>query len=99
VNLKKNCRIFGLSTSFLVLLGVISLWFESDHINYYFLTLALIFLIASLVQPFLFIPLVKIWISFGNLMHQISNPILLGIIFYVLLTPTGFLNRLFMKKI
>ena len=39
-------------------------------------------------------PLNLIWLKFGLLLHKIVNPIVMGLLFYVVFTPMGFIMRL-----
>lgn len=55
---------------------------------------AAVFLAATLIRPSILHPLNRAWMAFGNLLHRVVNPIVLGVIFYVVLTPMGVLMRL-----
>ena len=68
---------------------------ENQTIGYIFATLTLIFLITTLTNAKLLLPLNKIWMQFGFLLGTIINPIVLGIIFFVLFTPYGIVMRMF----
>ena len=57
-----------------------------------FLTIAL--LTISVLNPKLLLPLNKIWMIFGYLLGLIIRPIVLGIIFFGIITPIAFLLRL-----
>jgi hypothetical protein len=56
-----------------------------------------VFLIVSLVYPKLLTPLNKLWAKFGQLMHKITNPLIMGIVFFLTVLPTGIILRLFGK--
>lgn len=49
--------------------------------------------------PSILAPLNKIWFRFGLLLHHIVNPVILGIIFFVIITPLGFITKLFGGKL
>src|SRR5262245_4630921 len=51
------------------------------------------FLVVTLVAPALLGPLNKLWLRFGLLLNRIVNPVVLGIMFYVIVTPMGWLKR------
>ena len=51
--------------------------------------------IITFFTPKLLTPLTKSWFSLGNLMGKIVSPIVLGAIFYLLITPIGLLGHLF----
>lgn len=56
---------------------------------------ALIFLLLALFQPRLLSPLNRVWTKFGLLLHKVTNPILMGVIFFLACTPMGVGMRLF----
>ena len=51
--------------------------------------------ILALAVPRSLAPLNKAWFHLGQLLGKIVSPIVLGIIFFVLLTPIAFVTRLF----
>lgn len=42
--------------------------------------------------------LYKAWISFGKLLNKITSPILLGITYFLILTPIAWIYRLFNRR-
>lgn len=57
------------------------------------------FSIVAVVLPDLLGPLNKVWTRFGLLLHKIVSPIVLGILFFALVTPIGILMRLLGKDL
>jgi hypothetical protein len=55
--------------------------------------LAAIFLIAALLRPALLNPLNRIWLKFGLLLHKIVNPVIMALLFYGTVLPTGLVLR------
>ena len=51
------------------------------------------FLAAAFLRPQLLAPLNRVWIEFGLLLHRIVSPLVLGIMFFLVITPIGFLRR------
>jgi len=51
-------------------------------------------IIIAIVRPRILRPANQLWARFGLLLHKITNPIILGVIFYVVITPTGLVMRL-----
>ncbi len=39
-------------------------------------------------------PLNRLWTRFGMLLHRIVNPVVLGVLFFLVITPVGLLRRL-----
>jgi len=59
------------------------------------LFVALLFLIITLFKADLLLPLNKLWMRFGFLLGKIISPIVLGIIFFGLITPYSIVIRVF----
>lgn len=57
------------------------------------------FLAISVFKPGLLQPLNWLWTRFGILLGMVVSPIVLGIIFYLVVTPTGFVVRLLGKDL
>jgi hypothetical protein len=72
----------------LVLGGGVRLWA---------LAVAAAFLGVALIAPAVLAPLNRLWLKFGMLLHRVVNPIVLGIMFFAVITPIGLLMRLFGK--
>ena len=58
-----------------------------------------IFLILGLVNSKILTPLNKIWFKFGLFLGKIISPFVMGIIFFLVVTPIGFLMRMIGKDI
>ena len=56
-------------------------------------TLAAFFLIAALARPALLNPLNRLWLKFGLLLHRIVNPVIMALLFYGTVLPTGLALR------
>ena len=54
---------------------------------------ALAFLVVGLARPVLLHPLNRLWTRLGQLLGRVMTPIVVGIIFYVVITPIGLLKR------
>ena len=58
-------------------------------------TASLIVALATLFAPRLLAPFNTAWFQLGQLMGKIVSPIVLGAIFFLMLTPIGLITRLF----
>jgi len=58
---------------------------------------ALAFAAVALIRPGILRPLNVLWFRFGLLLHKVVSPIVLGLIFYVAVTPVGLTMRAFGK--
>ena len=75
----------------------ISLYFlysERFSTGYIFASLALLFVIITIIKADLLLPLNKLWMYFGYLLGIIISPIVLGIIFFGLFTPYSLVMRM-----
>jgi hypothetical protein len=59
--------------------------------------IGLSFLVATLVNPDVLLPLNRLWMRFGQLLGMIISPIVMGIIFFGLFTPMSLTMRLFRR--
>ena len=71
----------------------------NENIRYWSLIISLIFLILGLLNSKILTPLNKIWFKFGILLGKIVSPIVMGIIFFLVVTPTGLLMRILKKDL
>ena len=60
-------------------------------------TVAGAFLLAALVRSVVLAPLNRLWMRFGRLLHAIVSPVVLGLLFFAVMTPVGLLMRAFKK--
>ena len=61
--------------------------------------LSLVFLIITIIKPSLFTSLNKLWIQFGILLGKIISPIVMGLVFFFVVTPIGILVRVLKKDV
>ena len=87
-------RSFGIVFSiFFTLLGLYPI-LNNANINIYFLVTAAFFLVLGLLNSKILFPLNYIWFKFGILLGFIVAPIVMGIIFFAVVTPTGIIMRI-----
>ncbi len=63
------------------------------------LAVAVVFAALGLMVPGVLGPLNKVWTRLGLLLHKITSPIVLGLMFFVVVTPFGLVMRLFGKDL
>lgn len=86
-------RTFGLvMAAFLVLVALLPL-LRGHAVRLWALPLSALFLLAALVAPKILAPLNRAWTALGTLLHAVINPIVLGILFYLVFTPFGWVLR------
>jgi len=87
-------RAFGLV--FTGVFAVVGLWplVSARPTRIWALCVAGAFLIAALVRPAVLAPLNRLWLRLGLLLQRITNPIVLGLLFFGTVLPIGLLMRL-----
>ena len=63
------------------------------------LIVSLIFLILGLLNSKILTPLNKIWFKFGLFLGKIISPLIMGVIFFFVVTPIGLIMRVFKKDL
>ena len=59
---------------------------------------AAVFAGLALLWPRLLSPLNRVWFWFGLALHKVVNPIVMGVLFFAVITPVGVLMRLTSKR-
>ena len=92
-------RSFGLV--FFVVFLIVALWplkYEED-IRLWSLVLSIIFFILGILNSQLLTPLNKLWFKFGMFLGSIVSPIVMGIVYFIVVTPIGIFMRLLGKDL
>ena len=97
-NISSN-RTFGIL--FFVVFLFIGLWplINLGEPRIWSLIISVIFLILGLINSKLLSPLNKIWVMFGELIGKIIAQIVMGIVFFIIITPIGLFMRLIGKDL
>lgn len=66
-------------------------------VRWWSLALAAFFLAAAYLFPNSLTPLNRLWTTFGLLLHHIVNPLIMGLLFFLTVTPIGLVMRLLGK--
>ena len=92
-------RNFGIV--FFIVFLIIALWpvLKQNEIRIWSLIISFIFFVLGLINSKLLTPLNKLWFKFGILLGNIISPIVMGIVFFLVVTPTGLVMRIFRKEI
>ena len=86
-------RSFGLTFAAVALiLAGIWLWRGSDW-WIYALAASAAFAIVALAAPKVLAPFNKAWLKFGLLLHHIVNPLVMGLLFFAVITPMAVIAR------
>jgi len=92
-------RSFGVV--FFIVFIIISLWplLNGDQIKIWFFLAALVFLVLGLINSKLLNPLNRLWFKFGMLLGAIIAPVVMGIVFFLVVTPTGLIMKILGKDL
>ena len=92
-------RSFGLV--FFVVFLIVALWplKSGEDIRIWSLALSIIFFSLGILNSKLLTPLNKLWFKFGILLGSIVSPIVMGIVFFLVVTPTSIIMRLLGKDL
>ena len=71
----------------------------SEEIRIWSVIISLIFLVLGFFNSKILTPLNKIWFKFGIFLGKIISPMIMGIIFFLVVTPTGLIMRLLGKDV
>ena len=96
---RKNNITFGiLFFIFFLIIGFYPL-ISSGTIRIWSITLSLLFLIITIIKPNLFTSLNKLWIKLGILLGKIISPIVMGLVFFFVVTPIGIFVKILKKDV
>ena len=92
-------RSFGIV--FFVFFLIVSVWpIQYDgNIRIWSLIVSVIFLLLGIANSNILTPLNKLWFKFGLLLGKIISPIVMGVIFFLVVTPTGLIMRILGKDL
>tara|TARA_X000000368_G_scaffold405600_1_gene382904 strand:+ start:367 stop:762 length:396 start_codon:yes stop_codon:yes gene_type:complete len=92
-------RSFGIV--FFVVFLLVGLWpiLKNSDLRIWSLILSIIFLFLGLLNSRILTPLNYVWFKFGMLLGKIISPIVMGLIFFVVVTPTAIILKLFNKDV
>lgn len=87
-------RTFGVvMAAALALLGLINGW-HAGRLWPWALVVAALFLAAAWLRPSSLHPLNRLWMKLGLVLHGIVNPVVMGILFFGTIWPTGIVMRM-----
>ena len=86
---------FGIVFFLVFLLIAIYPILKDGNIRLWSLVIAAIFLFLGLTKSRILTPLNKVWFKFGLFLGKIVSPIVMGVIFFAVVTPTSFFVKIF----
>ena len=92
-------RSFGIV--FFIVFLLISLWplIDAGDLRVWSLIVSFIFLVLGLLNSSILNPLNKLWYKFGIILGNLISPLIMGIIFFTIVTPIAYILRIFKKDV
>ena len=92
-------RSFGIV--FFILFLIIGIYpiLNDQNIRIWYIIVSLIFLILGSINSRILTPLNIIWLKFGLVLGKVVSPFIMAVIFFLVVTPTGIIMKLFRKDL
>jgi len=90
---------FGIVFFIFFLIVAIFPLYKDGNIRTWSLVISIIFLILGLLNSKILTPLNTIWFKFGILLGSFVSPIVMGIVFFAIVTPTSLIMRVLGKNL
>ena len=95
IKLPSNKKFGFFFSSIFFIVSIYLYLIENIILTFLLVSLSIIFLIITLIKPDTLLPLNNLWMKFGLLLGIIISPIVLGLIFFGLITPISLITGLF----
>ena len=92
-------RSFGIVFFIVFLLIALYPILKDNDLRIWSLVISFVFLILGLINSKILTPLNRLWFKFGLLLGKFISPLIMGIIFFVVVTPIGIIMRLLKKDL
>ncbi len=86
-------RSFGIVFFIVFLLIALYPLINNEDIRLWSLLISSVFLIFGLINSQILTPLNKLWFKFGLLLGKVISPLVMGLIFFFVVTPIGLIMR------
>tara|TARA_E500000178_G_scaffold288423_2_gene291036 strand:- start:524 stop:907 length:384 start_codon:yes stop_codon:yes gene_type:complete len=92
-------RSFGIVFFIIFLIVALYPLINNEDLRIWSLLISAIFLVLGLLNSKLLSPLNKLWFKFGLFLGKVFSPVIMGIIFFLVVTPIGFIMRIVGKDL
>ena len=92
-------RSFGIVFFIVFLLIALYPLLKGNDLRIWSLLISFIFLALGLINSKILTPLNRLWFKFGLLLGKFISPLIMGIIFFVVVTPIAIIMRLLKKDL
>lgn len=95
----ENNKSFGIL--FFIVFLIIAIWpvLSSEVVRIWAAVISVVFLILGIINSKILTPLKKGWIKLGEVLGRVIAPIVMGLIYFIIITPIGILMRLIGKDL
>ena len=83
---------------FFLIVGTYPIFFQGE-LRIWSLIVSIIFLLLGIINSRFLTPLNLLWFKFGMLLGKIVSPIVMGLVFFLVVTPTGLIMRILNKDL
>ena len=83
---------------FFLIVGTYPIFFQGE-LRIWSLIVSIIFLLLGTINSRFLTPLNLLWFKFGMLLGRIVSPIVMGLVFFLVVTPTGLIMRILNKNL
>ena len=83
---------------FFLIVGTYPIFFQGE-LRIWSLIVSIIFLLLGIINSRFLTPLNLLWFKFGMLLGIIVSPIVMGLVFFIVVTPTGLIMRILNKDL
>ena len=83
---------------FFLIVGTYPIFFQGE-LRIWSLIVSIIFLLLGIINSRFLSPLNLLWFKFGMLLGRIVSPIVMGLVFFLVVTPTGLIMRILNKNL
>ncbi len=87
-------RAFGFWFSGIFLTIALVVWYKTGNLKIWLLALSAVFGLLGAIRPSILSPLNRMWTKLGLLMGKVVSPIVMGILFFGVVTPMGVVMRI-----
>lgn len=86
---------------FFVFFFIVSLFplFDGGNIRIWSLIISIIFLILGILNSKILTPFNQVWFKFGILLGKLVSPVVMGVIFFAIVTPTSIIMMVLQKNL
>ena len=95
---KSDLRKFGITIGIILLIITGFLFWKEKESFQIFLTFGVILCVLGVAIPVILKPIYWIWMIFATILGWVMTRVILGLLYFIIITPIGLIPRLFGKQ-